>query len=406
MATVFVHARLIDGTGRDPRDDASVRVDDNRITGLDVMPHRDDAVVDLQGRTLMPGIINAHSHLGGVALLQEDTVPAAVIAAWTFEHCRRALELGITTCRDTGGLDGGVPMAISQGIARGPRIIPSGPLIVQLGGHTEFRPEWVMDPCVHHQGVPGLARFSHVVTGPDEVRAAARLAFKRGAKFLKLCVSGGVTSLTDSLEDSQLTVEEISAAVQEARARHTYVTVHTHNNEGIYRGLEAGVECFEHVTALDDEAAAAIAESGAAVVPTLTVAETYRNNADFLPTEVIDRIAGVKEGMSRAIKVAHAAGVLVGCGADLIGPNQKDYGLEVALVADIVGPMQAIRTATFDNARVLRIEHQTGSVQTGKLADLIVVNEDPLDNPRALNDPNRIALVMKAGAIEKNILEA
>lgn len=118
-------------------------------------------------------------------------------------------------------------------------------------------------------GVPGLAVLTHAVSGPDQVREAARLAFKRGAKFLKMCVTGGVTSLTDSLEDVQLTVEEIRAAVEEARARRTYITVHTHNKEGILRGLEAGVECFEHVTALDEETAAA----GAAVVPALTVVE-------------------------------------------------------------------------------------------------------------------------------------
>lgn len=405
MATALVHARLIDGTGADPVDDATVRVDDDQRIAIGATPRRDDQVIDLQGRTLMPGIINAHSHLGGVAMLQQDQMPAGLIAAWIFEHCRRALDLGITTCRETASLDGGIVTAIEKGVARGPRIIPCGPAIVQMGGHIEFRPSWVQDPCVHHVGVPGLAVLTHVVCGPNEVRAAARLAFKRGAKFLKLCVSGGATSLTDSIEDSQLSVEEIRAAVEEAQARDTYVTVHTHNKEGILRGLEAGVQCFEHVTALDEETAAAIASAGAAVVPTLTVAEVYGTYTDFLPTEVTERITGIKAGMTKAIRIAHEAGILVGCGADLIGPDQKDYGLEVALVSEVVGPMQAIRTATLDNARVLRIDDYTGSVENGKVADLVVVDGDPLDDPRILNDPHRIGLVMKSGVVEKSTLE-
>lgn len=405
MATTFVHARLIDGTGADPVDDATVRVDEDHTLEVGAKPAHGDEVIDLQGRTLLPGIINAHSHLGGVAMLQEDQLPAGVIAAWIFEHCRRALDLGITTCRETASLDGGIPAAIDEGLARGPRIIPCGPAIVQMGGHCDFRPAWVQDPCAHHVGFPGLAKFTHVVSGPDEVRSAARLAFKRGAKFLKMCVTGGVTSLTDSLDETQLTVEEIRAAVEEAKARHTYVTVHTHNNEGIMRGLEAGVECFEHATALDEETAAAVAAAGAAVVPTLTVAEVYATYTDFLPPDVIARIHGVKEGMCKAIRLAHDAGILVGCGADLIGPDQRDYGLEVALVSEVVGPLQAIRTATLDNAKVLRIDDYTGSVTNGKVADLVVVDGDPLDDPRLLNEPDSIALVMKAGAIEKNTLE-
>ena len=402
MVTRIINGRLIDGTGADPVDGVTVTVDDGRFVSVDQSePSRGDGVIDVEGRTLLPGLMNAHSHLGGI--IGEDEVPPGEIAAWIFEHCRRLLDLGITTCRETAGLDGGVVQAIEKGIARGPRIIPCGPALVQMGGHADFRPAFVPDPGVYHQGVPGLNVGTHICDGEDAVRSAARLAFKRGARFLKMCASGGVTSVSDALSDTQFTVGEMRAAVEEARARGTYVTVHTHNNPGIMRGLEAGVECFEHATALDDETAQAVAAAGAAIVPTLTVAHVYSTYTDFLTQEIISRIDGVEQGMRNAIKVGQANGVLVGAGADLIGPDQKDYGLETALVAEEVGAMQALITVTRDNARMLRIDDDLGTVEPGKVADLVAVNGDPLDAPRLLADPANVALVLKAGEVVKDI---
>lgn len=404
-ALSILGSKLVDGTGTDPTGPTTVTIESERITAITAGPAGPGSgeVLDAEGLTLMPGIINAHSHLGGVTFADTDETAPAVVAAWIYEHCRRSLELGITTCRETGSIDGGVVHALEAGILPGPRIVPAGPAIVQMGGHGDFRPAYVADPCHHHIGVPGLAVLTVVADGPDAVRAAARLAFKRGAKFLKVMVSGGVTSLTDSLEDTQYTVEELRAAADEARARRTYVTAHTHNNEGIRRGLEAGIECFEHGTALDEETAKAMAAAGAALVPTLTVAHLYRENAGFLPQSVIDRIGGVEAGMRRAIHVARDAGILVGCGADLIGPDQKRWNLEVALVAEEVGGAQAIRTATLDNARVLRMADHLGSIESGKIADLIAVDGDPVAEPLLLDDPERIKVVIQSGRVVKDI---
>ena len=403
MATRIINGRLIDGTGAGPRDGVTVSVNDGRFVSIDQSePSRGDHVIDVGGRTLLPGLINAHSHLGGI--FRDDVMPPGEVAAWIFEHCRRSLDLGITTCRDTAGLDGGIVQAIEKGIARGPRIIPCGPALVQMGGHGDFRPPFVPDPCGHHQGVPGLFAGTHICDGEDAVRSAARLAFKPGARFLKMCATGGVTSTSDALNDTQLTVGEMRAAVEEARARGTYVTVHTHNNPGIMRGLEAGVECFEHATALDDETALAVKAAGAAIVPTLTVAHIYPTYTDFLTQEIISRIEGVEDGMRNAIRLGHKHGILVGAGADLIGADQKDYGLETALVAEEVGSAQALVTVTRDNARVLRIDDRLGTVEPGKIADLVAVNGDPLDEPRLLADPANIAWVLKAGEVAKEPL--
>lgn len=402
MTTRFINARLVDGNGGPPADGATVVVEDDRIVAVDrSAPARDDVVLDLEGRTLLPGLISAHTH--HAAVTTGDELTPGEIAAWAFEHLGRSLDLGFTTCRELGGIDGGIVRAVDKGIARGPRLVVSGPLLVQMGGHADFRPAFLPDPCSHPVGVPGLWQGSYVCDGVDGVRRAARLAFKRGANLLKMCATGGVTSLSDSLEDTQFTVEEMRAAVQEARARGTYVTIHTLNNAGIRNGLEAGVECFEHVVELDDETAAMVKAAGAAVVPTLTVTEVYAGYSSWLPPEVIRRVEGVGQGMRRAIEVAHRHGILVGAGADLIGPDQSQYGLETALVAEVVGSAQAIVTMTRDNARVLRMSDRIGTVEDGKLADLVAVSGDPLEDPRLLADPANIALVVKAGSVVKDL---
>jgi imidazolonepropionase-like amidohydrolase len=137
----------------------------------------------------------------------------------------------------------------------------------------------------------------------------------------------------------------------------------------------------------------------------LTVTEIYDTYNDFLPTKATERSSGLKDGMANATRLAHEAGNLIGCGTDLIGPDQQDYGLEVGLVSDVAGPMRAIRTATPDNAKVLHIDDSTRSVENNKLADLVMIDKDLLDDPRILNDTSRVALVMKAGSVEKTTLK-
>ena len=403
--TITVHgARVVTAVDDSPLEGIDIRIADGRFTSVSPGPvSQGDTAIDGMGLTFLPGLISAHTHLGGAAMIDADDMPAAMVAAWLFEHLRRSLDLGFTTVRETGGTDGGIVQALRSGLVRGPRMLVCGPLLVQTGGHAEFRPAFVPDPCQHHVGVPGLAVFTHPVAGPDAMRAAARLAFKRGATFLKLCISGGVTSLTDDLTDTQLSLAEMRAAVEEATARGTYVTGHAHNNDSIRMGLEAGLKCFEHGSDVDEETAQQIARAGAALVPTLTVTHLYKENTSFLPDDVIARAAGVEDGQRAAISHGEAAGVLLGCGADLIGPDQRRFGLELALVAEEVGAMRAIQISTIDNARVLRIADWTGSVEVGKVADLIAVDGDPLENPRLLDDPDKVVLVIKDGVIEKDI---
>lgn len=403
MAIVVRGGTLIDGSGADPRT-ADTRIDDERFAevGDRVEPGRGDAVIDATGLTLLPGLIDAHTHFGLVDLAGTGATSVAVIAAQIFRNCELALDAGFTTVRDCGGVDGGLARAIDIGLVRGPRLYPSGPILCQTGGHGDLTPPFAPHP--HGVAVPGLVQTSFVCDGPDEVRVAARTALRRGATQVKVCVSGGVVSLTDRLEDTQFSVEELRAAVEEAEARETYVTAHAHNVRGIHNGLAAGVRCFEHGTFLDEETATALAEAGAWLVPTLAVtrllAEEWREWG--LPDEVAPRIAGVEEAMTHAVKLAHDAGVLIGSGSDLIGPLQNRRGLELSLKARILGPMEAIVSATSTNARIIGASDDLGTVDVGRTADLIAIDGDPLTDPELFDDPDRVVLVIKQGVVVKD----
>lgn len=390
--------KLIDGTGADPVADATLAIDDGVIRALDA---RAPDALELDGCTLLPGLIDAHTHLGIVQMGPQfdDQIPAAVLAARIFENARNALDAGFTTVRDTGGVDGGLARAIDDGLVIGPRLLPSGPVICQSGGHgdysTPFHPH-------HHAGVPGLAQLSIVADGPDEVRKAARTVLRRGATQVKVCVSGGVVSQTDAIDDTQFSVDELRAAVEEARARHTYVTAHAHVSAGVRNGLDAGIECFEHGTWLDDETVTQMRAAGVALVPTLAVLKMLIDNYETMgvPAEILPRLDGVAESMERSLKLAYDAGVPIGSGSDIFGPAQHGFGAEIALKARVLGPMAAIASATSVNARIIR-RTDLGALAPGKVADLIAVRGDPSTDPELLEDPANVVLVVKAGEIVK-----
>ncbi|MBW3603957.1 MAG: amidohydrolase family protein [Actinobacteria bacterium] len=402
-----VHSRaLIDGTGRDPVDHGVLTITDERITdvGSASTGDGDAGGLDCSDLVVLPGLIDAHTHMG---LVEGDTLggmPAAMVAAHLFRNAELCLASGHTTAREVAGADGGLAQAIDAGLVPGPRLFPSGPMLSQTGGHGEFGPPF-LDHHHHYTGLPGLSEPSVRCDGPDQVRVAARNAFRHGATQIKVCVSGGVVSLTDRLEDVQFTVPELRAAVEEAEARDTYVTAHAHNIDGILRGLEAGLACFEHGTFLTEEVAAKMAAAGAALVPTLAVIHLLATEHERygLGEYVVPRVAGVEDAMSAAVVIAMEAGVRVGSGTDLLGPEQNRRGLELALRSRLHSPMDAIVSATRANAEVMRIADRVGTLETGKLADCIGVDFDPLAEPELFDDPDRVRLVIKDGEVVKDL---
>jgi imidazolonepropionase-like amidohydrolase len=405
MSLLLAGATVIDGTGKDPLA-TTVHVEDDRISGLGGPDGSPERVLDLTGLTVLPGLIDAHVHVGfssDVRASLSGELSVAERAADIFRNLNETLQAGFTTVRDTGGIDLGVVRTVERGLAPGPRILACGPGLCQCGGHGHLHSPFEPADAIYRHDVLGLTALGRYCDGPDDVRRAAREAFRRGATFLKLSVTGGVISMSDALADTQFTSEEIAVAVQEAKARSTYVTVHAHNPVGVRVAVKAGVGCVEHGTDIDEETATLMAEHGVNLVPTLAIARVLVE--DFgkqgLPANVQDRLVGTEKGMRDGLLAARAAGVLVGSGSDLIGPDQNRRGLEIALKAEVIGAMQAIVSATSVNAKIIGLK-DVGTVAAGKYADLVAVDFDPLERPDLFDDPNRVVLVIKNGQVVKD----
>lgn len=406
MNDVVLHGgQLIDGLGGDPQGLSELVIQGGGITAIrtgGAARTHQSGVVDVSGLTVLPGLIDAHTHMGGVAGVDTDRLTPAMTAALLFRNAELCLMSGHTTAREVGGADGALRQVIDAGHVPGPRLRPSGPLLCQSGGHGDFR-RFQHDHS--DVGTPGLVRMSQVVDGPDQMRIAARDAFRRGATQLKVCISGGVISVSDRLEDVQFTVEELRAAVVEAEARGTYVTAHAMTSESIRHGLEAGLRCFEHGAVLDHETAEALVEADAALVSTLAVAYLLAEEwqAWGVPEESVPRLKGKFEECLVSLQIATEAGVRVGSGTDLLGPEQNRRGLELVLKAGVIGPMRAIESATRVNAEILGMADEVGILVEGKLGDVIAVSGDPLTEPALLDDPDRVVLVIKGGEVVKDL---
>jgi imidazolonepropionase-like amidohydrolase len=406
MSYVLQGATLIDGSGRDPQTGVAVAVDGDTIHSVGPAGDRDAQKIDLSGLTLLPGLIDAHTHLGYafpfVHFRDVGVMPVAEMAARIFENCSLALDAGFTTVREMSGVDGGVAQAIAAGLVRGPRIFPSGPALSTTGGHGSFEAPF----CNHDRylEVPGLVQKVIVCDSPDEVRHAARTAFRRGATQLKIFASGGVVALHGALSDAHFSVAELRAAVEEAESRDSYVTAHCHNVRSMRNCIEAGLKCIEHGTYLDEDTARSMVSAGVALVPTLAVVELMRTSHEAfgVPASVVPRLADVGEAMTRSIRLARETGVTIGSGSDLLGARQNRRGLELVLKARVLGAMEAIVSATATNAQIMRIAERTGTVEGGKWADLIAVDGDPIAEPELFDDPSRVTFVMKAGVVVKD----
>ncbi len=409
--TVLRNGLLIDGTGREPVQGATVVIDDEHIAqvGKDkaVEAPQGARVFELDGRAVMPGLSDAHVHLGIVHLSVGDAQRDSLVV-WAMkvrQVIEEALEMGFTTVRDAGGVDGGFAQAVVEGYIRGPRILPSGSPISQTGGHGDWRQRFQEGPL---QTIPGLMAMPAICDGPEEVRKAARQQLRRGATQLKVMAAGGAMSPADELNTTQLTVEEMAAAVYEATAVGKIVMAHTYSPRSIANALEAGVRSIEHGNFLDEATAAKMKDQGAFLVPTLTTYELIDQFGEQygVPKFNLEKTREAKSGSLDSVQVATAAGVKIGSGSDLLAVMQPYKTMELSLKAQVMGPMAAIVSATRTNAELFGLADKLGTVETGKWADIIVVDGNPLDDIERLRDKNNVKLVLKQGTVLKNLLEA
>jgi len=409
VSVVFEHATLLDCTGRDPQPDSRVVVEDGRIQRIGASSGpagpRGARAIDCQGRTLMPGLLDAHVHLAIVDLdaAAEVALPPAVLAMRIAGVIEATLDAGFTTVRDAGGLDWGFKEAVRLGLIRGPRIFISGAFISQTGGHGDHRER---TSRATFPVVPGLASESILVDGPDAVRWAAREVLRRGADQIKVMASGGAASPTDELDHVQFSVDELAAAVEVAGAVGTYVLAHAYGPRAIQNCLKAGVRSIEHGNFLDEETAdEMLRKSDTFLVPTVI---TYELMSRLQPGDgwTADMARKIRQGLTGAydaLGLAYEKGLRIGSGSDVLADMQGEKGKEIACQARVMGAMNAIIAATKTNAALMRIEKEAGTVEEGKRADLIVLDADPLSDPAIFADPAHVRMVVLGGDVVKDL---
>jgi len=412
---LFENARLFDGTRPETREGHWVLVEGTRIREV-----RDGPIVvrgetrryDLAGRTLMPGLIDAHFHAVAAHpdLSRIEAMPASLLAQYSRGFLEAALQRGFTSVRDAGGADHGLARACDSGLVRGPRLFFSGKALTQTGGHGDFSPHETggggFMPC---HCCRGGATLASIADGVDAVRRAARDELRKGATQIKIMASGGVASPSDPIWNLQYSDDEIAAAVWEATSWKRYVMAHAYTAEAITRCLELGVRTIEHANLIDAPTAALAARRGAYVVPTLVTYEAmgrYGEGAG-LPRHAIDKLHEVAEAGLSSLEILKAAGVRVGLGTDLLGELHRYQSRELSLRAEVLGAAEVLISATSLNAAILQMDGHLGVVAEGALADLLVVDGDPLADISLLErQGDTLAAVLKDGAFVKNRLDA
>lgn len=407
---VLKAARLFDGKGNSLVTPGLVVVTDGKIAGVGAkaaIPASAE-VIDLGDATLMPGFIDAHTHLTTMysddwkqSILDSLQKTIAERALDASANARVTLMAGFTTVRDVGSadyLDVGLRNAIRDGVVPGPRMLVTVHALGSTGGHCDrsggFR-----------QGLFGRETdpLEGVINGPDQARYAVRLDHKYGADLIKVCATGGVLSLTDDVDTPQLTQAELNAIVDEAHALRRKTAAHAHGNEGAKRAILAGIDSIEHGSFLDDEALEMMKQRGTYLVPTLIAGDSLREKMDkglYLPPAIAAKARAALAARSQMFRHAIAKGVKIAFGTDAAvyphGHNAEEFHLMVDLG---MKPIDALRSAALPNAELLGLADKIGTLEPGKLADVVAVPGDPVENVR---QTEHVVFVMKEGVVYKN----
>jgi len=407
-AYVFVNGRLLDPLQAELLDGMQVLVVDGVVREVsDRAIHAPSAAtIDLHGKTLMPGLIDLHVHVmaSQLNLSAQVNLPNVFVTLRAIPILQGMLRRGFTTVRDAGGAGLPLKQAIETRLTQGPRLFVAGRALSQTGGHgdmnaqTDFIASGLQCACCVRVGA-----IARVVDGVDAVRRAVREEFQMGADQIKIMASGGVASPTDPVGAFGYSEDEIRAATEEARGRGTYVMAHAYTPAAITRAVRCGVRTIEHANLVDAAAAAVMAEHQAYAVPTLVTYEALASEgAKYgLPPESVVKIAEVKDAGLRALEILKHAGVKIGFGTDLLGESHRLQSEEFRIRAQVLGNAAVITSATTTAAEVLGMEGKLGRLQPGAIADLLVVDGNPLVDLACLaGQGEHIALVMKAGHVE------
>jgi imidazolonepropionase-like amidohydrolase len=399
---------LIDGNGGEPVENAAVLIKDRTI--LDIgqkdsvkVPDGEIKRLDAQGGFILPGFIDCHVHMmfNGFRFENPLYTPLSLYFYEAVRNLEKTLETGVTTARDAGMADYGVKMAVEEGLIIGPRLQISVMPLSITGGHFDLQLKSGKTVKTSYPGLP-----ESVCDGPEEVRKRVREVLRAGAEVVKVMVTGGVISANDSPEHPQFTREELRIIVEEASYRNLPVMAHAHGSSGVKNALNAGIKSIEHGTYLDEECIQLLLENDAWLVATQLA---HWSNLELLedgelPDFSQEDARKVAMNSHKSMKKAYQAGVKIVMGTDSgIAPHGQNLR-ELGYLCDIgMTPMEAIQAGTKNAAELVGMDKKIGTLEKGKLADVIISQNDPIKDIKSLGSHENIVLVMKEGKVFKDL---
>ena len=402
----FIHCgKLIDAKGNTHLPEMTIIVEGNKILAVEKgykAAGANDKLVDLKTKTVLPGLIDMHVHLEGEvsknSQIERFTLNEADIAFRSARLARITLMAGFTTVRDLGGSGVNIALrnAINAGTVEGPRIFTAGKAIATTGGHADptngYRKDLMGDP----------GPKEGVINSADEARQAVRQRYKDGADLIKITATGGVLSVAKDGSSPQFNDEELRAIIETAKDYGMHTAAHAHGAEGMKRAVLAGITTIEHGTKMTDEVMDLMKQKGTYFVPTITAGKSVAENAKipgFFHPLVVPKALEIGPQIQETFRKAYKKGVKIAFGTDAgvfpHGQNAKEFGYMVEAGMPVI---EAIKSATIVNAEVLGMASQLGTLEPGRLADIIATDENPLDNVRTLE---KVTFVMKDGVIVK-----
>jgi imidazolonepropionase-like amidohydrolase len=405
--TILRNASVLDAENGSLNVDQSVVIENGRIAdvGAGLTAPQDATVFDVRGQTVMPGLIDAHTH---PAVVDHDLFDMAewspvYVAARASKAVAGMLARGFTSIRDVGAGEIGLARAIEEGYFPGPRLFYGGKQLSQTGGAGDWR-----SPTRQvYDGNYNSPALGVICDGVTECRRAVREEVRRGAHHIKVYLSGAVDSPSDRVDSTQFSLEELTAIVEEATAANIYVTGHAYTSRAINRGLRVGVRCIEHGNLMDESSIPLFKEYGAFYVPTIVTyhALAARAREGLLPADIEGKLEEVIHGALGALEMAHRAGLPIVYGTDLFADTHDWQLQEFIIRSEVQPPADLIRSATTTAARLLQREGELGVIAPGALADLLVIDGNPLEDIKVLTTPERtLKLIMKGGQVFKNEL--
>jgi imidazolonepropionase-like amidohydrolase len=408
-AATLVHAgKLINVENGKVLTQQTIIIDGEKISGVEAgyrQPGSEDQVIDLTAHTVMPGLMDMHTHFytqfSPTVYSEGHRLNEADFALRGAVFAEKTLMAGFTTVRELGDnyqISVALRKAIAQGYVKGPRIYAAGKSIATTGGHA--------DPtngvAFAQMGDPGPK--DGVINGPEEARKAVRQRYKEGSDLIKLTGTGGVLSVAKSGTNPQFTDAEFAAVVQTAKDYDMKVAVHAHGKEGMERAIKAGVDSIEHGTFMDKETFALMRKYGTYYVATISAGKWAAEKAainGFFPELVRPKAANIGKLIQQTFGEAYKAGVKIAFGTDAgVFPHGDNWREFVYMTEAGMPAMTAIQSATIEGARLLGVEAELGSIKAGKTADIIAVSGDPLQDITVMGEVN---FVMKAGTVYKSV---